>query len=286
MRPKPTAFCIIAAAIALAGCGSSGSNSKTTSAASAVVRAADVTGASSGYRFRAAMELTGPATIKDRMSGTILRASNKGEINLHQNLLGHSSVVDERFSGRTFWISASGVPNVSNLTSKPWLRYNVQSTLNELGLGGLPSGGSDPGQFLTYLKGVGGHARKLGTVTIDGVQTTHYVAMISLHGYLRQVPAAQRAQAGKAVQRLISTIGSDKLHVQVWIDDHNFARRMALSFPECVADQHLHVAMTVDMFDFGTKANVTLPSPSQSYDITSLVNQQLAHQKVACTPTA
>jgi hypothetical protein len=194
--------------------------------------------------------------------------------------------IDERYSGRTFWISASGIPNASRLTSKPWLKYNIDSTLNELGVGGLPNGGSDPSQFLAYLKAVGGHARKLGTETVDRVPTTHYAATVDLHHYTRQVPAGRRAQAEKAVARLISTIGSDQLHVQVWIDDHNLARRMALSFPECVAQHHLHLSMTIDMFGFGTRAHVTLPRPSQSYDITSLVDQQLAHQKLGCTATS
>jgi hypothetical protein len=276
-----------AAAVAVAGCGSSSSPTPTNgsgpSASTAVVRAADVTGNTSGYRFRATMNMTGAASIKDTMTGTILRSANKGEINLHQNLLGHAMAIDERFSGRTFWISATGIPDATRLTKKPWLKYDIDSTLNELGVGGLPSGGSDPSQFLTYLKGVGGHARKLGTATVDGVTTTHYAATVNLHDYVRHVASAQRAQASKAVQRLISTIGSDELHVQVWVDDRNLARRMALSFPECVADQHLHLSMTIDMYDFGTKADVTLPSDSQSYDITSLVDQQLKNQKLGCS---
>jgi hypothetical protein len=284
-----TAACA-AAAVAIAGCGSSGSPTSTSgsgpNASTAVVRAADVTGQTSGYRFRATMDIAGPASIKDTMSGTILRSSNTGEINLHQNLLGRSMTIAERFSGRTFWISASGVPDATRLTHKPWLKYNINSTLNQLGLGGLPSStSSDPSQFLQYLKGVGGQAHKLGSATVDGVPTTHYVATVNLHNYVKRVPSAQRAQATKAVQRLISTIGSDQLHVQVWVDDHSLARRMSLSFPECVADQHLHLSMTVDMYDFGTKANVTLPSDDQSYDITSLVDQQLAHQKLGCTAT-
>jgi hypothetical protein len=284
-----TAACATAA-VAVGGCGSSGSPTRTGgatgAAGTAVVRAADVTGATAGYRFRATMDITGAASVRDTMTGTILRSSDRGEINLHQSLLGHAMAIDERYSGRTFWISAAGIPDASHLTSKPWLKYNIDSTLNELGIGGLPNGGSDPSQFLAYLKAVGGHARRLGTETIDGVPTTHYAATVDLHDYTRQVPAGQRAQAKQAVARLISTIGSDQLHVQVWIDGHNLARRMALSFPECVADQHLRLSMTIDMFDFGTKADVTLPSASQSYDITSLVDQQLAHQKLGCTATS
>jgi hypothetical protein len=220
------------------------------------------------------------------MSGTILRSSNTGEINVHQTLLGHTMTIAERFQNRTFWISASSIPDVSKLTSKPWLKYDVGSTLGQLGVGGLPSGGSNPAEFLTYLKGVGGNARRLGTLQIDGVPTTHYEATVNLHDYARTLPAAQRPQARKAVARLISTLGSDELHMQVWIDHHNLTRRMAVSLPECVGDQHLHLALTMDMYDFGTQANVSLPSASQSYDITPLVDQQLAHQKLGCSATS
>ena len=285
-----TAGCA-AIAVALAGCGSSASSTKTTTnaapnPAAAVVRAADVTGAVSGYRFTGTIQITGDGTVKDRLTGTILRASKKGEINLHQNLLGHSIAIHERFHNKTFWISASGIPYASKLTSKPWLKYDIASTLDQLGVGGLPSGSSDPSEFLTYLKGIGGNASRLGAQQIKGVPTTHYEATVNLNNYARTVPAGQRAQARKAVARLISTLGSDRLHVQVWIDDHNLTRQMALSFPECVGQEHLHLSMTIDMYDFGTQADVTLPSASQSYDITPLVDHELANQKVGCAATS
>ena len=38
----------------------------------------------------------------------------------------------------------------------------------------------------------------------------------------------------------------------------------------------------MDLFDFGTKATVTLPTDAQSYDITPLVDRQLANQKLGC----
>jgi hypothetical protein len=291
MRTRISALIAGCAAIAfgLAGCGSGGSSTTANSAASAgraIVRAADVTGAADGYRFHGTVAITGPATIKDTMSGTILRAANRGRIEVHQHILGHAMTIEERFSGRTFWMSAAGIPHASKLTSKPWLRYEINSTLDQLGVGGLPNGGSDPGQFLTYLKGVGGGARKLGRQRIGGVPTTHYAATVNLDDYVRTVPPAERAQARKGIARLISTLGSDKLHVQVWVDDRDLARRIAMSFAECVDRQHLHLSMSIDMYDFGTKADVALPSASQSYDITPLINRELAHQTLGCAAPA
>jgi hypothetical protein len=294
MRIRSSAPAAVAAAImiALAGCGSSGSASKTagdgsggsSDPGSAVVRAADVTGASSGFRFQATMNIASASTpLRATMSGTILSASNRGALALRERVLGHSVNVSERYSGKTYWVSVAGIPGGSALTSKPWLRYNLGSTLNQLGVGGLPSGGSNPTQFLTYLKAAGADAQKLGSQTVRGVATTHYAVTINLNNYARLVPSADRAAARKSIQRLISTIGSSTMHMQVWIDHHNFARRLSLSFPECVAQQHLRVGMTMDLFDFGTKATVTLPTDAQSYDITSLVDRQLANQKLGCS---
>jgi hypothetical protein len=287
MRSKFGALVALAAAvmIALAGCGSSATSTKTSAKAdadSAVVRAADVTGSSSGYRFQATMTITATSTpIKAAISGTILSASNRGELAVHESVLGHSLNVSERYSGKTYWLSASSVPGASKLTDKPWLTYNIGSTLNQLGIGGLPSGGSNPAQFLTYLRADGADAQKLGSQTIRGVATTHYAVTVNLNNYVRRVPAADRAAARRSVQRLISTIGSSTLHMQIWIDHHDLARRLYLSFPECVAQQHLHFGMTMDLFDFGTKAAVAVPTTSQSYDITSLINGELANQKLS-----
>jgi hypothetical protein len=276
--------------VALAGCGSSGTSPKTvgeagsSEAGSALVRAADVTGSSSGYRFQATMSITGASTpLKATMSGTILGASNRGALALRESVLGHSVNVSERYSGKTYWVSVTGIPGASALTSKPWLKYNLGSTLNQLGVGGLPSGGSDPTQFLTYLKAAGADAQKLGTQTIRDVATTHYAVTVNLNNYAGLVGTADRAAARKAIQRLISVIGSSTMHMQVWVDHHNLARRLYLSFPECVTQQHLRLGMTMDLFDFGTKATVTLPTEAQSYDITSLVDRQLANQKLGCS---
>jgi hypothetical protein len=293
MRMRSSAVAAVGAAImiVLAGCGSSGGSSTTagggagsSDAGSAVVRAADVTGSSSGYRFQATMSITGASSLKATMSGTILRANNRGTLALRERVLGHSVNVSERYAGKTYWVSVAGIPGGSALTGKPWLKYDLGSTLNQLGVGGLPSGGSNPTQFLTYLKASGADAQKLGTQTVRGVATTHYAVTVNLNNHARLVSTPDRAAARKAIQRLISTIGSSTMHMQIWVDHHNLARRLYLSFPECVAQQHLHLGMTMDLFDFGTQAKVTLPTDAQSYDITSLVDRQLADQKLGgCT---
>jgi hypothetical protein len=276
--------------IALGGCGSSGTSPKpaggraeSPDAGSAIVRAADVTGSSSGYRFQATMSITGASTLSATMSGTILGSENRGEIASRERVQGQSINVSERFSGKTYWVSTSGLSGASRLTSKRWLKYNIGSTLNQLGVGGLSSGGSNPTQFLTYLKAAGANAHKLGTQTVRGVATTHYAVTVNLNGYARLVPTADRAAARKSIQKLISIIGSNTMHMQVWIDHHNLARRLYLSFPECVAQQHLRLGMTMDLFDFGTNTAVTLPTEAQSYDITSMIDRELAKQKLGCT---
>src|SRR5450432_3934775 len=188
MRMRSSALAAVGAVImiVLAGCGSGGSSSTTaggragpSDAGSAVVRAADVTGSSSGYRFQATMSITGASSLKATMSGTILRAGNRGTLALRERLRGHSVNVAERYSGKTYWVSVAGIPGGSALTGKPWLRYNLGSTLNQLGVGGLPSGGSNPTQFLTYLKASGADAQKLGTQTVRGVATTRFAVTVN-----------------------------------------------------------------------------------------------------------
>jgi len=203
MCRKTRALAALAAAtmIVLAGCGSSGGSanpagggSGASSARSAVVRAADVTGSSNGYRFQATMSITGGSTaLKATMSGTTLSASNRGALALRERVQGHAVNVSERYSGKTYWVSVTGIPGAAALTSKPWLKYNLGSTLNQLGVGGLPSGGSNPTQFLTYLKAAGADTQKLGTQTVRGVATTHYAVAVNLNRYAQLAPSADRA---------------------------------------------------------------------------------------------
>ena len=74
--------------------------------------------------------------------------------------------------------------------------------------------------------------------------------------------------------------------MDVWIDSQQLVRRMSFAFTECVQNQHLTMAMTMNMSDYGQQAVPPAPAPSQTYDITPLILKAMKSVKLTCGTTA
>jgi hypothetical protein len=252
-----------------------------------VARAADVTAQVSGYRLHGTMSLTtsaGPLSMS--MDGVIDRRSRTGTMVAHEAVLGQKLNLTEKFSGLTFYMQAANMPELKQLAAgKPWVKFDMSRLLGAMGMSALPMGGTDPSQFVDYLRAVDASTRRVGTATVGGVSTTRYHAVINLDHYANLVPAAQRAAAQRSVRSLEQVVGSHTLPMDVWIDGHRLVRRIGLSFTECVANQHLHLAMSVDLFGYGPQSAIVLPSAGQAYDVTPLMSRAMGKVKLGCTAT-
>jgi hypothetical protein len=265
-------------ATVLAGCGAS-------QTADPVARAADVTAQVPGYRLRATTTVsTGAGLIKTTMSGVVDRAHRTGVLSAHESALGHSlPTFTEKFSGLTFYMQASGVPALRRLTGgKPWLRFDVNRLLGAIGVGSLPTTGSDPSQFVDYLRAVSTDTKRVGTARVGKAKTTQYHAIIDLRRYPDVLPPARRAAAARSISTLESALGGHTLPVDAWIDSRRMVRRISMEFPECVASQHLRFAMTMDLFDYGPQPRTTLPAAGQAFDITPLLRSAMSKLKFGC----
>ena len=268
-------------ALLVTGCGASHAISQ---ALDPVARAAEVTAKVPGYRMLATVEInTGATTAHGTMSGIFDRRARTGAITTAETVGGHSVRITEKFSGLTFYMSSSGLPGATKLAGgRPWLRFDVGPELSAMGLGGLPTEGTDPSQFVDYLRGEGGHAQRVGSETVGGVPTTHYHVTVDLDRYAQLVPAAGRARAKQSVARLESTIGAHTIPMDAWIDARHLVRRIRMSFSECVQTHHLHLAMTMNLFGYGAEPQVTMPSASQTRDLTPLIRAAAARVKLGC----
>lgn len=268
--------------VAVAGCGSS---QPATPTVNAVARAADVTAQVPGYRISATMSL---GAVGDNgqltMSGTVDRADQTGSLTTTESVLGHSLRVHEEFSHLTVYMQAAGLPGVGRLTGgKPWLKLDMSRALGAMGLGSIGTAGSDPSQFVDYLRAVGAHTTRVGSSTIRGVATTHYHAIVDLGHYANLVPAAQRPAAAHEIATLEGALGSGRLPMDVWIDAHKLVRRMSFAFAECVNNQRVGLDMTMDLYDYGSQSVPSPPTAAQTYDLTPLVAKQVKNIKVGCS---
>jgi hypothetical protein len=276
----------IATAGALSGCGATHAIS---GAVDPVAQAATTTGHAPGYRLSMTIDATGSTgTVHGTASGVVDTVNHTAALTQHESVAGQSISIAQRLSGTTMYMRPPNQQALQRLTGgKPWIKLDFSRALGAFGLGGLTTQSSDPAQFVDYLRAVGAKTKRVGTATVDGVQTTHYHAVIDLDNYPKLFPPARRAAAAKGVATLESAIGTHTMPMDVWIDSHSLLRRMSFSMGECVQSQRMTMAMTMNLSDYGPQSVPAPPSSSQAYDLTPLVLQSLKSFKPGtCGPAA
>ncbi|MDQ1689552.1 MAG: hypothetical protein QOK42_2527 [Frankiaceae bacterium] len=171
---------------------------------------------------------------------------------------GGSLNIDEVMTDTTIYVKSPLIPT----GGKPWTALDLKEMLG----GSLSqlSAGADPTSGLEMLNGAKS-VTKVGTESIRGVQTTHYKAVVDLNKALANKPAAVRAKL-ESYRKLLGTQVND-YPIEVWIDGKGRPAKftMTIEVPASTATQNQAVAMTmgIEMFDYGSPVQVTVPPASQ-----------------------
>ena len=272
---------------AIAGCGSSSSNS---TSANQVVRAAYVSSNATGYRMRFGMTISSsalPQPVKavglgrfnvQQHSGALTLAMDFGNIPEVSRVLGSSTfVMRELIDGHRIYVKlpTALTSKLPALGAKPWVMVDLNKAAGSAGVPGVGSlinnpASSDPSQFLSWLRAAG-TVTKVGSDTVNGIPTTHYRAVIALDKVPSTLPAASRSQAQAAVAGLEKSTNLHQITAGVWVDGQNLVRRMRMSFNEATAaGQSVDAAITVDIVDYGPQPAPVLPPANQVTDASSL----------------
>lgn len=161
------------------------------------------------------------------------------------------------------------------LAGKPWIKVNLAKVT---GIPGLSSLGNDPttndpSQMLQYLRAASDGVTAEGQQQVDGVQTTHYLAQLSLDRLPGGLPPADQAAIQQALSKLRQATQSQDLPVEVWIDAHHLVRRMAMSIAlNPPTGPALQETATADMSDYGPQPRPTPPPADQVKDLSSLAS--------------
>lgn len=158
------------------------------------------------------------------------------------------------------------------LAGKQWLKFDIAKLK---GLPGMSSFGNnptmtDPSQMLQYLRAASAGVSNLGHERIDGVETTHYRATVSLDRLLStELPSSDQS----LVRQLQQSTGLNEFPMDVWIDSHHLVRRVAMSLALHVDNgQALQENVTADITDYGPQPRPTPPPADQVADFGSLIH--------------
>jgi hypothetical protein len=261
LRSRFGLACALLLVVVASGCGGSG-----TLALDPVASAAGRTLDKQTGRFETSIEfglghLTGSGTFDASNHDTEMTMTYPGAsdapISMELRML--YPVVYLDLNGLAF---GSKLPN-----GKSWVKVDLRRALDKLGLT-LPQlgmgGSQSPVDGLARLRGAK-HAKKLGTETIDGTQTTHYRVTVDVKDALAKATPNQR----EALQRLLrfaSQQGVDPASTtsDVWIGGDGLVRRTTERLGGLGS-------VTTTFSDFGTPVHIEAPPADETVDASALL---------------
>jgi hypothetical protein len=150
--------------------------------------------------------------------------------------------------------------------NKPWVKIDLATAARAAGVDLGSFKAVDPKQGLQQLL-ASSDTKKVGTDTLDGVETTHYRAVVDVANAAKLPPAQRRA-----LRQFLKGMDGHA-PVDVWIDGQGRVRRESMNFDYGTGLQHAQTSVTMNFTDFGAPVDVTVPAPAEVTDITSLVGQ-------------
>ena len=140
---------------------------------------------------------------------------------------------------------------------KTWMSLDLQKAGKAAGIDFSSLSAQTPGQTLEQLK-ASGDVTKVGTETLDGVETTHYTATLD--------PA--NVPNGARLQKLT---GASYQPVDVWIDSDDHVRRLHMAYSmsgSAAAGVGTSNEMTMTFSDCGKNVDVSVPTDAETFDAT------------------
>jgi hypothetical protein len=179
--------------------------------------------------------------------------------------LGNGTAIEQRIVGRVAYTRLpDGIAQAAGLPpSVHWLRLDPNDSGDDPSA--LSQSQADPAGQLAFLRAASPDVRMIGTESVRGVPTTHYIATID-------TGTIDTGKQDKTVARLGAIIGTQRFVVDVWLDDAGRARRVVVSVPLSpqsgvagLATLGANAMLRVqgDYFAFGTPVRVAAPPHAQ-----------------------
>ena len=223
-------------------------------------------------------ELTGPVRLEEPIEGEGVFdfERQRGELTMDMpEAVSDAGGMDEMhamFDGeRVFYSFGEGAGAEQLGVTTPWVSMDlarVSSEASGADIGALQaSQSSDPTQALSMLRGTGEDVEELGEEEVRGESTTRYSATIDLR---KAYEDADAVRDPAAFERFIEMAGPE-IDMDVWIDDDGRARRTRYEQPMPQGGGTGAMVITMELYDFGTDADVQLPAADEVTDITDKV---------------
>lgn len=251
-------------ALLLAGCASSTGTTAPQPAqlspAAAVKAAYTSTAAAGSAKLSMSMVIAaGGHTMTMKASGPLRLDGTRGDVTatMSSPQFGANDVsIHELVFDKTIYMKL-GIPGLPD----QWFKIDASTLAKTSGLSGL-SGATGMGDQFKQLQSLL-DVTKVGTETVNGVQTTHYSGSVDAS---KLASLLSGTGAGAELQSAAATAA---IPVDVWVDSSGHVVQMRERASMTVKGQSVAVSMQLALSDFGVAVNVTPPAGAK--DLSSLL---------------
>jgi hypothetical protein len=260
---RPLACLVAMAALAgLPACASS-DDEREDSADVTLERAARVTEAAGGARFRMDLEVQGAS-----VATTGYVDLRDGDMTMSMELPGAGKMQAVMVELVEYLRPPDGFEDQMGLSAgRHWLRIDLRDAGRILRFDPasmMGGSGGDPHRWIEQL-GAATSVETVGHDSVDGVQTTHLKATLDLRKMVEQVPEDQRASARRGIEKSIEELGTAQMAVEVWIDGEDRIRHLE----ETLKTRDGDVTIDMELYDYGAKESIAAPPSDEVQDISA-----------------
>ena len=180
---------------------------------------------------------------------------------------GDDATLEQRTGGTVLYMRSPLLSRAAGIATGKWLKFDLTelAKVKDVDLSQLQEAArNDPRQGLAFLEGVTQDGvDELGHDDVRGVETTRYRAEVDLEKALSRSGSVTDREAFK---RLVESVGTKTVEVDVWIDGDNRIRRVRIPYRAPYKTGTAGVTMTLEYFDFGAKVDVAPPPESDVVD--------------------
>jgi hypothetical protein len=129
----------------------------------------------------------------------------------------------------------------------------------------------DPSHILQSLRSASESVVNEGQQRVNGFETTHYQAQLSLARLADGLPPAQRTAENQALSTLERALPAGQFPADVWIDEHHLVRRVLMSLTLALPNgPSVQETVTVELGHYGPQRLPAAPPADQVQDLSRL----------------
>ncbi len=232
--------------LVLAGCGGGGDSS------SAIVQDAAKTARQGSLKADFTIEGGGAQGSGSGVFNT--GADRSGRSTLLLKAANHRSTLDTIVADNVLYMRSRVFAQAGYAGAHDWVKIDLGQLAQQRGLdlSSLVNASPTPTTALAYLRGTK-DVKKIGTESVNGVDTTHYQATVDL----AQAAAKSHGASRDSINRVIRLSGVKTLPVDVWVDGDGYLRKIVWAehtSPSTAAK------VTMLLHDFGSPVTIKAPS--------------------------